>query len=79
VVLLMITVLNVYKPQGLTAYGWRKQQAQRAKLALRSSVANQQELSAPVATVSGPSALAASDPNGRAADERSARPRRTAT
>jgi len=25
-VLLVITVLNVYKPQGLTPYGWRKQQ-----------------------------------------------------
>jgi len=24
-VLLVITVLNVYKPRGLTAYGWRKQ------------------------------------------------------
>ena len=24
-VLLMITVLNVYKPQGLTPYGWRRQ------------------------------------------------------
>ena len=27
-VLLVITVLNVYKPQGLTPYGWRKQQEQ---------------------------------------------------
>jgi hypothetical protein len=26
VVLLAITVLNVYKPRGLTPYGWRKQQ-----------------------------------------------------
>jgi len=26
VVLLVITVLNVYKPRGLTRYGWRKQQ-----------------------------------------------------
>src|SRR5215216_4637323 len=26
VVLLVITALNVYKPQGLTPYGWRKQQ-----------------------------------------------------
>jgi hypothetical protein len=25
VVLLVITVLNIYKPRGLTAYGWRKQ------------------------------------------------------
>jgi hypothetical protein len=29
-VLLVITVLNVYKPQGLTPYGWRKQQEARA-------------------------------------------------
>jgi hypothetical protein len=29
VVLLAITVLNVYKPRGLTRYGWRKQQEQR--------------------------------------------------
>jgi len=29
VVLLMITVLNVYKPRGLTRYGWRKQQQRR--------------------------------------------------
>lgn len=28
-VLLMIQVLNVYKPRGLTPYGWRKQQEQR--------------------------------------------------
>jgi hypothetical protein len=30
VVLLVIQVLNVYKPPGMTRYGWRKQQAQRA-------------------------------------------------
>jgi hypothetical protein len=29
VVLLVIQVLNVYKPPGLTRYGWRKQHAQR--------------------------------------------------
>jgi hypothetical protein len=29
VVLLVIQVLNVYKPRGLTPYGWRKQQEQR--------------------------------------------------
>jgi hypothetical protein len=28
-VLLVITGLNVYKPRGLTPYGWRKQQEQR--------------------------------------------------
>ena len=30
VVLLVIQVLNVYKPPGMTRYGWRKQQEQRA-------------------------------------------------
>lgn len=30
VVLLIIQVMNVYKPQGLTPYGWRKQQEERA-------------------------------------------------
>jgi hypothetical protein len=29
-VLLVIQVLNVYKPRGMTAYGWRKQQAGRS-------------------------------------------------
>lgn len=29
VVLLVVQVMNVYKPQGLTPYGWRKQQAER--------------------------------------------------
>jgi hypothetical protein len=32
VVLLVIMVLNVYKPRGLTRYGWRKQQDQLRKL-----------------------------------------------
>jgi hypothetical protein len=31
VVLLVILVLNVYKPRGMTRYGWRKQQEQRRK------------------------------------------------
>jgi hypothetical protein len=30
-VLLVIQVLNVYKPRGMTPYGWRKQQEQRTK------------------------------------------------
>lgn len=30
VILLVVQVLNLYKPQGLTRYGWRKQQAERA-------------------------------------------------
>ena len=31
VVLSVITVLNVYKPKGLTPYGWRKQQEERGR------------------------------------------------
>lgn len=31
VVLLLVQVLNVYKPQGLTPYGWRKQQEARRR------------------------------------------------
>jgi hypothetical protein len=31
VVLLVILMLNVYKPQGMTRYGWRKQQEERRK------------------------------------------------
>ena len=31
VVLLIITVLNVYKPRGLTRYGWRKQQEEATR------------------------------------------------
>ncbi|MBA2756250.1 MAG: hypothetical protein H0U37_02255 [Chloroflexi bacterium] len=30
-VLLVVQVLNVYKPQGLTPYGWRKQQEDRQR------------------------------------------------
>jgi hypothetical protein len=30
-VLAVVQVLNVYKPQGLTRYGWRKQQEERAR------------------------------------------------
>lgn len=30
VILLVVQVLNIYKPSGLTRYGWRKQQEQRA-------------------------------------------------
>jgi len=33
VVLLVIQVLNVYKPQGLTPYGWRKLQSEREQRA----------------------------------------------
>jgi hypothetical protein len=31
IVLLVIQVLNVYKPRGMTPYGWRKQHEQRLK------------------------------------------------
>ena len=30
-ILLVVTVLNVYKPQGVTPYGWRRQQEQRRR------------------------------------------------
>ena len=36
-VLFVIQVLNVYKPQGVTPYGWRKQQEERRLLARRSA------------------------------------------
>jgi uncharacterized membrane protein len=29
IVLIVILVLNIYKPRGLTSYGWRKQQQER--------------------------------------------------
>lgn len=38
-VLLVITALNVYKPRGLTPYGWRKQHEQRALLKSNTGVA----------------------------------------
>jgi len=38
VVLLLIQVLNVYKPQGLTPYGWRKQQEERDRRRLPTAV-----------------------------------------
>ena len=38
-VLLVIAGLNVYKPRGLTRYGWRKQQEERARRAQRASAA----------------------------------------
>jgi hypothetical protein len=47
VVLLAITVLNVYKPRGLTPYGWRRQQEERAARARRAVVARRPEASRP--------------------------------
>lgn len=35
VVLLLVTALNVFKPQGLTPYGWGKQQEVQARRAVR--------------------------------------------
>jgi hypothetical protein len=43
VVLLVIQVLNVYKPPGMTRYGWRKQQENRARLGGRALVASRAE------------------------------------
>jgi hypothetical protein len=40
VVLLVVQVLNVYKPHGLTRYGWRKQQEERARPVRRTSTAS---------------------------------------
>jgi hypothetical protein len=34
-VLLVVLVLNVYKPRGLTPYGWRRQQTERRRLLWR--------------------------------------------
>jgi uncharacterized membrane protein len=39
VVLTAVQVLNVYKPHGLTPYGWRKQQEERARHQLRAASA----------------------------------------
>lgn len=40
VVLLVVQVINVYKPQGVTPYGWRKQQEERSRQAQRASAAS---------------------------------------
>jgi hypothetical protein len=52
VVLLVITVLNVYKPQGLTPYGWRKQQEERTRSARGESIDSRQVVARPALTVS---------------------------
>jgi hypothetical protein len=39
-VLLVILVLNIYKPRGVTRYGWRKQQQQRSQREQRTAVAH---------------------------------------
>lgn len=43
-VLLVVQVLNVYKPRGMTPYGWRKQQEERARLARRALTASGAEV-----------------------------------
>lgn len=49
-VLLAIAVLNVYKPRGLTRYGWRKQRDERADSTRRAAAADAQarSIGAPV-------------------------------
>jgi hypothetical protein len=37
VVLLVIQVLNVYKPRGVTRYGWRRQEEERRRRGARNS------------------------------------------
>jgi hypothetical protein len=37
VVLLVIQVLNVYKPRGVTRYGWRRQEEERRRRSARNS------------------------------------------
>lgn len=44
-VLLVNMWLNVYKPRGLTPYGWRKQHEERARLAQRASTVSRPEVS----------------------------------
>jgi heme/copper-type cytochrome/quinol oxidase subunit 2 len=45
-VLLVILVMNVYKPRGMTRYGWRKQQKQR-RASQRSKQDDQRKVSQP--------------------------------
>jgi len=42
-VLLVVLFLNVLKPQGLTAYGWRKKRQERARLVRRTLTASSAE------------------------------------
>ena len=55
-VLLVITVLNVYKPRGVTPYGWRKQQEERARLERRASAVGRPKGSSPTLPAGGPDA-----------------------
>jgi len=66
VVLLVITVLNVYKPRGMTSYGWRKQREEHARLA-RASAAGRSEVSSPAPAAIIQTPRAAGDENGGSA------------
>ena len=43
--LLVVTTLAVYKPRGMTPYGWRKQHEERARPARRALAASRPEVS----------------------------------
>jgi hypothetical protein len=58
-VLLVITVLNVYKPQGLTPYGWRRQHNERVRLARPASDGSRPEASRLAAAAGGSEATGA--------------------
>jgi MFS family permease len=47
VVLLVVLVLNIYKPQGLTRYGWRKQLERRVEANLGTAAGGRDRSSAP--------------------------------
>jgi hypothetical protein len=55
VILLVVEALNVYKPRGLTPYGWRKQQEERARLAERAAA--RPHVSASAVAAGGPQGL----------------------
>jgi hypothetical protein len=55
-VLLVILVLNIYKPRGMTRYGWRKQQEQRRRQ-------NERRADAPAVYAATPARRRPSEPN----------------
>jgi hypothetical protein len=54
IVLLVIAVLNVYKPRGLTRYGWRKQQERRRLHRRGVSMIDDESLIRPVRSLTRP-------------------------
>jgi len=46
-VLLVVLVMNVYKPRGMTQYGWRKQQDEQRRASQRSKQDEQRKVSQP--------------------------------